>query len=110
MTDAHRPEVRAIPVICYCTTKARRRNPDDLRRQRSGLATRRRAARYQGLSEMDLYDSMHPRSRAALEAAALNFDLKTMPAVALYWAVAAPTRFLAWLEAEVEHALSKESS
>jgi len=66
--------------------------------------------RYQGLSEMDLYDSMHPRSRAALESCPLNFDLKTMPAVALYWATAAPTRFLAWLDAEVEHALSKESS
>lgn len=65
------------------------------------------------ISEMDLYDAMHPRCRQAIREAPFDFRLIGMPKTAMNWAVGnpdrpSPGRFMAWLNAEIEAVRARE--
>ena len=52
--------------------------------------------------EMELYDSLHRRSKEALDNMPVDIALGSLPATVMFWGRKAPKRFVGWIEKKLQ--------
>lgn len=52
--------------------------------------------------EMELYDSLHRRSKEALDNMPVGIALGSLPATVMFWGRKAPKRFVGWIEKKLQ--------